>query len=100
MVDEQTKAGINDYLNKNPERLNFLISQHIANSAGTNDAIQKLVTNTAQTAVDNYFRNDDNPYLKNFVERVSHRVVDHHLPPLPPFATEMSEEPPHPEHFP
>ena len=100
MVDEQTEAGINDYLNKNPERLNFLISQHIANSAGTNDAIDNLVTDTAQTAVDDYFRNDDNPYLKNFVERVSHRVVAHHLTPLPPLATEMSEEPPHPEQIP
>ena len=99
-VDEQTEAGINDYLNKNPERLNFLLSQHIANTAGKNDAIKNLVEVTAQNAVDHYFRNDDNTYLKNFVERVSHRVVNHHLTTLPPLATETYKEPLHPETFP
>ena len=79
-VEDHTEAGINNYLNKNPERLNFLIRQHIANSAGTNDAIQNLVTNTAKTAVDNYFRNDDNPYLKNFVERVYESSANHCSP--------------------
>ena len=53
-VDEQTEAGINDYLNKNLERLHYLLSQHIANIAGTNDAIHNLVKVTAQSAVDHY----------------------------------------------
>ena len=91
-VDEQTEAGINDYLNKHPERLNFLLSQHIANTAGKNDAIKTLVEDTAQKAVDHYFRKDDNTYLKNFVERVSHTVVNHHLTTIPSLATETYEE--------
>ena len=68
--------------------------------AGTNEAIHNLVKVTAQSAVDHYFRDDDNTYLKNFVERVSHGVVNHHLTTLPPLATETYKEPLHPEIFP
>ena len=49
------KKGINDYLNNNPERLHHLLSQYIANTAGTNTAIHKLVKDTTESAVDHYF---------------------------------------------
>ena len=68
--------------------------------AGTNEAIHNLVKVTTQSAVDHYFRDYDNTYLKNFVERVSMGVINHHLTRLPPLATEPYKEPLHPEPFP
>ena len=83
VLDEKAIDCLNEYFNNHPKRLQQQLSTYIATTVGTNTTLQQLVNDSAVNAVDFYFQEDDNPYLKNFDKRITMGVVQNHLAASP-----------------